>query len=183
MSRMRNAIIKEVQELSNKEVEMLLNNESVQDDIMDYVMDCELSYIDEMLQYIKPYLSDYSIAAYSYSYMNVNDATGFINSVDKLQDDFSIFNDTDVKTLYNAIESADLYCSSEIGSDEYINAMNDVNSYIKVISNYLVNEFVEILEYYGTFDRVYHESDYVSNYLENMYDSECLIDGDKVTLI
>lgn len=179
---MRKAIIKEVQELNSEEVEMLLDNESVQDDIMDYVMEGEFSYIRDMLIYIKPYLSDYSIAAYNYSYIKVADAIGFIDGALKLQDDFGIFND-DVKTLYNAIESADLYVNSDIGSDEYINAMNDVNSYIKVISNYLVNEFVEILEYYGTFDRVYHESDYVQYYLENMYNRDCLIDGDKVTLI
>ena len=180
---MRKVLIKEVQELTNDEVEMLLENDSVQDDIMDYVMESEMSYINDMLIYIKPYLSDYSIAAYSYSYMNVNDATGFINGVEKLNDDFGIFNDTDVKTLHNAIESADRYIFSEIGSDEYIEAMNDVNSYIKVISNYLVNEFVEILEYYGSFDRVYHESDYINAYLENMYNQECLVDGNKVTLI
>ena len=180
---MRKVLIKEVQELTNDEVEMLLENDSVQDDIMDYVMESEMSYINDMLIYIKPYLSDYSIAAYSYSYMNVNDATGFINGVEKLNDDFGIFNDTDVKTLHNAIESADRYIFSEIGSDEYINAMNDVNSYIKVISNYLINEFVEILEYFGSFDRVYHESDYINAYLENMYNQECLVDGNKVTLI
>ena len=180
---MRKAIIKEVQELTNDEVEMLLDNHNIQGDIMEYVMECEYSYIDDMLQYIKPYLSDYSIMAYSHSFMRVSDVAGFINGVEKLNDDFGIFNDTDVKTLYNAIESADLYCSLEIGTDEYINAMNDVNSYTKVISNYLINEFVEILEYYGSFDRVYHESDYVNNYLESMYNQECLIDGNKVTLI
>ena len=183
MSKMRNVLIKEVQELNNNEVELLLENDSVQDDIMDYVMECELCYIDDMLIYIKPYLSDYSIAAYNYSYMNVNDATGFINGVEKLNNDFGIFNDTNVKTLYNAIESADRYIFSDIGSDEYIDAMNEVNSYVEVISNYLVNEFVEILEYFGSFDRVYHESDYVNNYLENMYNRECLIDGNRVTLI
>ena len=180
---MRKAIIKEVQELNNNEVEMLLENDSIQDDIMDYVMECELSYIGDMLIYIKPYLADYSIAAYSHSFMRVSDVAGFINGVEKLNDDFGIFNDTDVKTLYNAIESADRYMFSDIGSDEYIEAMNDVNAYVKVISNYLVNEFVEILEYFGSFDRVYHESDYVNNYLENMYNRECLIDDSKVTLI
>ena len=180
---MRKVLIKEVQELTNDEVEMLLENDSVQDDIMDYVMESELSYIDDMLIYIKPYLSDYSITAYSYSYMNVNDATGFINGVEKLNDDFGIFNDTDVKTLHNAIETADRYIFSEIGGEEYIDARDELNSYIKVISNYLINEFVEILEYYGSFDRVYYESDYINVYLENMYNRECLVDGDKVTLI
>ena len=180
---MRKVIIKEVQELNDNEVEILLENDSIQDDIMDYVMECELSYIGDMLIYIKPYLADYHIMAYGYSHIDVNDATGFLYGVLKLQDDFAIFNDTDVKTLDNAIEAADLYCSLEIGSDEYINAMNDVNSYVKVISNYLVNEFREILEYFGSFDRVYHESDYVNNYLENMYSKECLVDGNKVTLI
>ena len=180
---MRKAIIKEVQELNNNEVEMLLDNHNIQGDIMEYVMNCEYSYIDDMLQYIKPYLSDYSIMAYSHSFMKVSDVAGFINGVEKLNDDFGIFNGTDVKTLDNAIEAADLYTSSEIGSDEYIDAMYDVKSYAEVISNYLVNEFVEILEYFGSFDRVYHESDYVNNYLENMYNRECLIDGNKVTLI
>jgi len=163
---MRKAIIKEVQELTNEEVELLLDNHNIQGDIMEYVMDCEYSYIDDMLQYIKPYLSDCSIVSYSHSFMRVSDVAGFINGVEKLNDDFGIFNDTDVKTLDNAIEAADRYMFSEIGSDEYIDAMNEVNSYVKVISNYLVNEFVEILEYYGSFDRVYHESDYVDNYLK-----------------
>ena len=180
---MRQAIIKEVQELSNEEVELLLENDVLQNEIMEYTIECESLYIDDMLQYIEPYLSDYSIAAYNYSYMKVADVTGFLYGVLKLQDDYCILNDKDVKVLYNAIESADIYCSLDIGTDEYIDAMNDVKSYVKVISNYLVNEFVEILEYYGTFDRIYHESDYVNNYLENIYDNECLIDGNKVTLI
>ena len=143
---MRKAIIKEVQELNNEEVEMLLDNHNIQGDIMEYVMDCEYSYIDDMLQYIKPYLSDYSIMAYSHSFIKVSDVAGFINGVDKLNDDFGIFNDDHVKTLNNAIEVADLYYTSEIGSDEYIDAMNDVNAYVKVISKYIVNEFVEILD-------------------------------------
>ena len=180
---MRKAIIKEVQELNNNEVEMLLDNHNIQGDIMEYVMQCEYSYIDDMLQYIKPYLSDYSIMVYSHSFMKVSDVAGFINGVDKLSDDFCVFNDDVIKTLHNAIESADRYIFSEIGSDEYIDAMYDVKSYAEVISNYLVNEFVEILEYYGSFDRVYHESDYVNNYLENIYNRECLVDGNKVTLI
>ena len=183
MSKMRQAIIKQVNELNNNEVELLLDNHNIQGDIMEYVMDCEYSYIDDMLQYIKPYLSDYSIMAYSHSFMRVLDVAGFINGVEKLNDDFGIFNDTDVKTLYNAIESVGIYSNADIGSDEYIDAMNDVKSYVKVISNCLVNEFIEILEYFGSFDRVYHESDYINVYLENMYNQECLIDGDKVTLI
>ena len=180
---MRKAIIKEVQELNNNEVELLLDNHNIQGDIMEYVMDCEYSYIDDMLQYIKPYLSDYSIMAYSHSFMRVSDVAGFINGVEKLNDDFGIFNDTDVKTLDNAIESVGIYCSADIGSDEYIDAMNDVKWYAEVISKYLVDEFVEVLEYYGSFDRVYVESDYIDNYLENIFNSECLVDGNKVTLI
>ena len=180
---MRKVIIKEVQELNDNEVEILLDNHNIQGDIMEYVMQCEYSYIDDMLQYIKPYLSDYNIMAYSHSFMRVSDVAGFINGVEKLNDDYAIFNDDHVKTLNNAIESADLYVSSDVGSDEYISAMNDVKSYVKVISNYLVNEFREILEYFGSFDRIYHESDYINNYLENIYDNECLIDGNKVTLI
>lgn len=180
---MRQAIIKEVKELTNKEVELLLENDNIQDEIMNDVMESESLYIDEMLNYIKPYLSDYSIMAYSYSYMNVSDIAGFINGVNKLNDDFNIFHASDIPMLYNAIESADLYCNLEIGSDEYIDAMYDVNSYAKVISNYLISEFVDVLEYYGSFDKVYVESGYVDVYLENIHDNECLINNGKVTLI
>ena len=181
---MKNVIIKEVQELTNLEREALLESEVLRDDIMEYVRDSESYYIDDMLAYVKPYLSDYSIAPYDYSYMKVSDIRGFIEGVNNLNYDYDILNGTGLlDTLELAIEASDVYTGVTIGSDLYYAIQDLLESYINDITDYLIKEFVRILEYYDSFEKVESESDYVTYYLENLYDSECLIDGNKVTLI
>ena len=184
MIKMRKVIIKEVQELTNQERELLLEDTMVRDDIMEYVRDSESYYIDDMLAYIQPYLSDYSIYPYSYSYMKVKDIPGFIEGVNDMNNDYNIIDDADVlDTLELAIEASDVYTGVTIGSDLYYAIQDLLESYINDITDYLIKEFVRILEYYDSFEKVESESDYVTYYLENLYDSECLIDGERVTLI
>ena len=181
---MKNVIIKEVQELTNQEREALLEDAMLRDDIMEYVRDSESYYIDDMLAYVKPYLSDYSIAPYDYSYMKVSDIPGFIEGVNNLNYDYDILNGTGLlDTLELAIEASDVYTGVTIGSDIYYAIQDLLESYINDITDYLIKEFVRILEYYDSFEKVESESNYVTYYLENLYDSECLIDGDSVTLI
>ena len=181
---MKNVIIKEVQELTNQEREALLEDAMLRDDIMEYVRDSESYYIDDMLAYVKPYLSDYSIAPYDYSYMKVSDIPGFIEGINNLNYDYDILNGTGLlDTLELAIEASDVYTGVTIGSDIYYAIQDLLESYINDITDYLIKEFVRILEYYDSFEKVESESNYVTYYLENLYDSECLIDGDSVTLI
>ena len=151
---------------------------------MEYVRETESYHVEDMLAYIQPYLSDYSIAPYDYSYMKVNDIPGFIEGVNDMNNDYDIIDDADIlDTLELAIEAADVYTGVTMYSDLYNVIQDLLESYINDIVEYLINEFVGILEYYDSFDKVALESDYIDNYLENIFDSECLIDNNKVTLI
>ena len=181
---MKNVIIKEVRELTNQEREALLESEVLRDDIMEYVRDSESYYIEDMFAYVKPYLSDYSIAPYDYSYMKVSDIPGFIEGVNDMNNDYDIIDDADIlDTLELAIEASDVYTSVSMYTDLYHAIQDILESYINDIVEYLINVFVGILEYYDTFEKVEMESYHVTCYLENIFDSECLIDGNKVTLI
>lgn len=180
---MRTVIIKEVNELTNNELELLLKDDHLQNDIMEYVYNMESLYIDDMLDYIKHYLSEYSIDPYTYSYMRVSNITGFIQGVVKLSNDYNILDDDMLETLNLAIEASDVHKSVEIGSDLYYDTMDNINLYVNELIEYLINEFVNILRYYDSFKTVHNTSDYVDHYLENIYDRECLIDNNKVTLI
>ena len=184
MIKMKNVIIKEVQELTNQEREALLEDTMVRDDIMEYVRETESYHVEDMMAYIQPYLSDYSIAPYDYSYMKVSDIPGFIEGVNDMNNDYDVIDDADIlDTLGFATEASDVYTGVTMYTDLYHAIQDLLESYINDIVEYLINVFVEILEYYGTFDRVYHESDYIDNYLENIFNRECLIDGNEVTLI
>lgn len=181
---MRKAIIKEVRELNERERELLLKDDTLQDDIMRYVYDTESIYIDDMLNYIAPYLYDYSIAPYDYSYMKVSDEAGFIYGVNKLHNDYGVLRDVIIrKQLKLAIKVADDYSSADVGSDDYYDALDYMSLHISDISSYLINEFVSILEHYDSFEKVFMESDYVTYYLEDIHNIECLVDNDSVTLI
>ena len=172
MNEMKNVIIKEVQELTNQEREVLLEDAMLRDDIMEYVRETESYHVEDMLAYIQPYLSDYSIAPYDYSYMKVSDISGFIEGVNDMNNDFDILNDIDIlDTLELAIEAADVYTGVTMYSDLYNVIQDLLESYINDIIEYLINKFVGILDYYDSFEKVALESDYVDNYLENILDS------------
>ena len=181
---MKNVIIKEVQELTNQEREVLLEDAMLRDDIMEYVRETESYHVEDMLAYIQPYLSDCSIDPYSYSYMKVNDIPGFIEGVNDMNNDYDIIDDADIlDTLGFAIEASDVYTGVTMYSDLYHAIQDLLESYINDIVEYLINEFVGILDYYDSFEKVALESDYIDNYLENIFNRECLIDNNKVTLI
>lgn len=182
--KVKNVIIKEVQELTNQEREALLEDTMVRDDIMEYVRETESYHVEDMLAYIQPYLLDYSIDPYSYSYMKVNDIPGFIEGVNDMNNDYDVIDDTDIlDTLELAIEASDVYTGVTMYSDIYHAIQDILESYINDIVEYLINEFTNILEYYDSFEKVVNESHHVTCYLENMFDRECLIDNNKVTLI
>ena len=184
MNDMRKAIIKEVRDLTIQEREVLLESTVLRDDIMEYVRESESLHIEDMFDYIQPYLLDYSIAPYDYSYMKVSDIPGFMVGVDDMNNDFNIIDDADIlDTLDRAIEASDVYTGVTIGTDLHYTIQDLLASYVNDITDYLIKEFVRILEYYDTFEKVEMESDYVTYYLEVIYNSECLIDNNKVTLI
>ena len=181
---MRKAIIKEVRELNERELELLLNDKILRDEIMRYVNDMESCYIDDILDYIKPYLSEYSIIPYNYSYMKVSNMVGFIYGLEKLNREYGVFYDDDMlHRLELAIEACGIHEWADVGSDIYYDTMDSIELYTDELNGYLTGELVRILEYYDSFEIVERESDYINHYLEVMYDSECLVDGDKVTLI
>ena len=181
---MRKVLIKEVQELTNQERELLLEDTMVRDGIMEYVRESESHHVEDMLAYIQPYLSDCSIDTYGYSYMKVDDIPGFIEGVNDMNNDFDIIDDADIlDILAMAIEAADVYTGVSMYTNLYYAIQDLLESYVNDIVEYLIKEFVRILDYYDSFEKVEMESDYATYYLENIFDSECLIDGDKVTLI
>ena len=151
---------------------------------MEYVRETESYHVEDVLAYIQPYLLDYSIDPYSYSYMKVNDIPGFIEGVNDMNNDFNILNDMDIlDTLELATEASDVYTSVSMYTDLYHAIQDLLESYVNDIVEYLINEFVGILDYYDSFEKVALESDYIDNYLENIFNRECLIDNNEVTLI
>ena len=151
---------------------------------MEYVRETESYHVEDMMAYIQPYLLDYSIDPYGYSYMKVNDIPGFIEGVNDMNNDYDVIDDADIlDTLGFAIEASDVYTGVTMYSDLYHAIQDILESYINDIVEYLINEFVRILKYYDTFEKVKMESDYVTYYLENIFNRECLVDGNKVTLI
>lgn len=182
---MRTAVIKEIQELNEHEIELLLNDDNFQNDVMEYVSEILSLYVDDMLDYIKPYLYDYKVTPCEYSYMKVlsSNEVDSIYAVGRLSNDYMLLDRGTFSTLELAIKAANDYNNSEINSSDYYDALDYMSLYIKDLRNYLVNEFVSILEYCDTFNKVCKKTDYVYMYLENIQDKECLVDGNKIALI
>lgn len=165
---MSNEIIKEVSELNECEIHLLLHDELLQDNIYSYVYQIELYYIEDMLKHIKPYLNKYNIVPYGNNYIEVADNIGFIKGVNELYRIHGLLNSNEsIKALESANESLN----------------NHIDDYVTIISNHILDRFMEYLEYYDSIDKIQRETDYINEYLDIIYDVKCLVTNDSVTLI
>ena len=167
---MSNEIIKEVNELNEQEVYLLLHDELLQDNIYSYAYQIELHYIDDILKHIKPYINKYNIVPCSNNYIEVADAIGFIKGVNELYRIHGLLNSNEVIDALNKLNN------HEVSND-------DIDDYVNIISNHISDRVMEYLTYYDSIDKIQRETDYIDTYLEIIHDAKCLVTNNSVTLI
>lgn len=184
---MKYITVKTINELTHDELIEFLKNKIVQEEIVIYAFEQESYFVNEILDYIKDSLKDYSIGAFAYyNYINVDlKKTGaFINGMNELQNDFLLIDSLNFRELLSETEKIyNEYISSDMYSDEYIELENNLVENTSELANILLDKMVVILEYFRDFKTVELESDYIEDYLDFYYDTEVAISNKGVTFI
>ena len=78
--------MKYINQLTDDEKRALIeNNDALQNMVYEDMIDGEMDFITEQLNYIAPGLRDYSIGSYNYNYLTVGNSVKFLDGLEELQ--------------------------------------------------------------------------------------------------
>ena len=81
--------MKYIHELTdNEKRELIENNSTLQNMVYDDMIETEMYFISEQLNYIAPGLRDYSVGSYSYNYLAVGNSVKFLDGLEQLQKNY-----------------------------------------------------------------------------------------------
>lgn len=81
--------MKKIYELTdNEKRELIENNAALQNMVYDDMLENEMDFISEQLNYIAPGLRDYSVGSYNYNYMTVGNSVKFFDGLEQLQKNY-----------------------------------------------------------------------------------------------
>lgn len=91
----------------NEKRELIENNGALQIMVYDDMIDCEMDFITEQLNYIAPGLRDYSIGSCNYNYLTVGNSVKFLDGLETLQKNYCTLPDAmndEIKRVLTACE-------------------------------------------------------------------------------
>lgn len=94
-----------VNELTIEEIKKVFNtNEKLRQEIMEDAAEGEMFWVGEKLDYVRNYMSDWSVGAYDRSYIRVSDHRGFLEALQQMQLETPAFSDEKGKEIFEAVE-------------------------------------------------------------------------------
>lgn len=98
--------MKYIHELTENEKRALIeNNSALANMVYDDMIENEMHFITEQLNYITPGLRDYSIGSYNYNYMTVGNSVKFLDGLEQLQKNYCTLPD-DLQPEINRVLAA-----------------------------------------------------------------------------
>ena len=153
-------------------------NKTLQNQIYDDMVDTEMSYISEQLDYLKDGISDWSIGVYNRNYINVSDADKFIESLDEVEKSIPILIDEDTPKLQGALELRDNYRNADMYSDEYDRLEEELDEVADELANLVTKRFTQVLD--GCSKEEYQIDYFIEFYSDSRLDADsCYINADK----
>lgn len=89
----------------NEKRELLENNAALQNMVYDDMIENEMYFISEQLNYIAPGLRDYSVGSYNYNYITVGNSIEFLDGLEQLQKNYCTLPD-DMRPEINRVLAA-----------------------------------------------------------------------------
>lgn len=138
---------KYVKDMNKEELTKVFHaNQKLRDDIYEDMVETEMHYIGEQLDYLKDGLSDWSIGANQRNYMYISNADDFIYALEETEKVVPILLDDDSPKLQQALDLREAFRSEDIDSDGF----DDLEEQLEVVANELadivVKRFTAILD-------------------------------------
>ena len=106
--------MKFINQLTDNEKRTLIeNNSALANMVYDDMIENEMDFISEQINYIAPGLRDYSIGSYNYNYMTVGNSVKFLDGLEQLQKYYCTLPDAMNDEIKRVLEARErFYCMS-----------------------------------------------------------------------
>lgn len=112
--------MKYINQLTENEKRVLIeNNSALQNMVYDDMIENEMYFISEQLNYISAGLRDYSIGAYNRNIIIVSDAVEFLHGLDQLQKNYCTLPDDMQDEIERVLLARDRYLYNDMSYDNY----------------------------------------------------------------
>lgn len=166
--------MKYIHELTdNEKRELLENNNALQNMVYDDMIENEMYFISEQLNYIAPGLRDYSIGAYNRNIMIVSDAVKFLHGLDQLQKCYCTLPDDMQPEINRVLAARDRLLYNDINYDNYYMLSDWLDKKAQYFADCITDYFsrrlnptrADMIEYFIEFyaDERTNESFYIDN--------------------
>ena len=128
--------MKYIHELTeNEKRELIENNETLQNMVYDDMIENEMYFISEQLNYITPGLRDYSIGSYNYNYLTVGNSVKFLDGLEELQKNYCTLPDAMQHEIDRVLEARERFYLMSYNNKNY----DDLDAWIDKKAQYFAD--------------------------------------------
>src|SRR5690606_26399526 len=170
---------KYVGELTSEELEKVFHaNEKLRYAISDDMVDSELCWVGEQIDYLRNRLADWRIEPGSRTYIRVNDYGQFVDNMVELDNSVPVLIDEDLPLLEKAKELKEKLWSVEMYTDEYDELQEQFEEAVDELVGVLEKRFTDRFD--GCYNKEYMLDYFKEFYKEARLDENCyIIEGDE----
>lgn len=128
--------MKYIHELTdNEKRELIENNSALQNMVYDDMIENEMYFISEQLNYIAPGLRDYSVGSYNYNYMTVGNSVKFLDDLEQLQKNYCTLPDDMQSEIDRVLAARDRFYLMSYNNKNY----DDLDAWIDKKAQYFAD--------------------------------------------
>lgn len=153
--------------------ELIENNNALANMVYDDMMDGEMHFITEQLNYIAPGLRDYSIGSYNYNYLTVGNSVKFLDGLEQLQKCYCTLPDDMNDEIKRVLEARERFYLMDYNNKNYDVLDAWIDKKAQYFANCITDYFsmcldptrADMIEYFIEFyaDERMDESFYIDN--------------------
>jgi hypothetical protein len=133
---------KYIEELTKEELKLVFKaNYKLQTEVYEDMVDSELHWVGEQLDYIRASLLDWSIGANNYNYIKVKDNSGFIDGLIEMDKGIPLFNDTDAKQIYEVEKLRYELFNKDCEDEDYDDVEEQYEAQVKELAEAVTRQF------------------------------------------
>jgi hypothetical protein len=135
-----------ISELTTEELKQVFKaNHKLQGDVYEDMIDSEMHWIGEQLDYIRDSLRDWSIGAYGHNFIKIKDTDKFIAGLIKMDNGIPLFSDKDAKQIYEVEKLRDSFYNKDSDDEDYEEVEEELEEAVKELAEAVVDKFTQRL--------------------------------------
>jgi hypothetical protein len=140
-----------IEEMDRDQLEAVFNaNQGLRQAITDDMIDTEMMWISDQIDFIRKSLSDWSIGINQHNYITVKDHDGFLDGMLKMDNSVPAFTDKEAEELHAVIALRDEVNSTNVYEDGFDELVEQLDTATEDLAGSLADNFTRRLEHcYG----------------------------------